>query len=244
MIKLFSFRSLFIWSFAILLNGLLSCNEGTPDNSSNSVSITEMINQPETIDSVKIGNQIWMKKNLNTDKFQNGELIYQAKSSEDWDKATLEKEAAWCYYEFDSANEKKYGRLYNWYAVNNPKGLAPKGWHIPSDKEWDQLTEFLEGKEMAGHKMKSEEGWQNNGYENGNGSNESGFSALPGGHLTLGFAKFAFMNGGYGASFWTSTPFGDDAALDRRVYNSENHLHKSIYGESKFVGMSVRCVKD
>ena len=95
------------------------------------------------IKEVKIGQQVWTTENLNVDKFRNGEIIPEAKSEEEWIEAGDNKKPAWCYYNNDPSNGTKYGKLYNWYAVNDPRGLAPEGWHIPSDKEWDVLTNYL-----------------------------------------------------------------------------------------------------
>ena len=128
--------------------------------------------------TVTIGTQVWMTKNLDVDHFRNGDPIPQAKTDEEWQKAGENKQPAWCYYDNDPANGVKYGKLYNWYAVNDERGLAPEGYHVPSDKEWTVLIDYLGGEEVAGEKMKSTSGWE----ENGNGSNSSGFTALPGGY--------------------------------------------------------------
>lgn len=111
------------------------------------------------INEVKIGNQIWMAQNLNVSRFRNGDSIPHAKSAEDWEKAGKEQKPAWCYYNNEPTNESRYGKLYNWYAVNDPRGLAPEGWHIPSDLEWKQLTDYIGGNVMAGKKLKSTKGW-------------------------------------------------------------------------------------
>jgi len=81
--------------------------------------------------TVNIGTQTWMAKNLNVSIFANGDPIPEVKTNEEWKKAAEEKKPAWCYYENDPANGAIYGKLYNWYAVSDPRGLAPKGWHIP-----------------------------------------------------------------------------------------------------------------
>jgi len=85
---------------------------------------------------VTIGNQVWMSQNLNVDKFRNGDPIPHAETREEWEKAGENRHPAWCYYDNDSANADKYGKLYNWYAVNDPRGLAPEGWKIPSHEDW------------------------------------------------------------------------------------------------------------
>jgi uncharacterized protein (TIGR02145 family) len=121
--------------------------------------------------TVVIGSQTWMAENLNVSKFRNGDLIPKAKTKEDWEQAGKNKQPAWCYYNNDPTNSAKFGILYNWYAVNDPRGLSPAGYHIPTDAEWTSLTTFLGGVEAAGKKMKSASGWKN--YTSG------GYAACP-----------------------------------------------------------------
>ena len=113
--------------------------------------------------TVKIGNQEWMTNNLNVSTFRNGDAIPEAQTSEAWEKAREERKPAWCYYDNDPANGAKYGKLYNWFAVNDSRGLAPAGYHIPTDAEWTTLENYL-GND-AGNKMKSTSGWKS--YTNG-----------------------------------------------------------------------------
>jgi uncharacterized protein (TIGR02145 family) len=106
-----------------------------------------------------------MTENLNVATFRNGDPIPEAKTKEEWEKAGQEGKPAWCYYENDPKNGAKYGKLYNWYAVIDPRGLAPTGWHVPTDAEWGILSDFV-GEEStlgntAGKKMKSTAGWDN-----------------------------------------------------------------------------------
>ena len=128
------------------------------------------------METVKIGKQEWSTENLNVDHFNNGDEIQQIESAADWLMHLKEKKPAWCYYENDASNEKKYGKLYNWHAVNDPRGIAPKGYHIPSDTEWTELIDYLDGVPanpndvigsgtIAGPKMKNDSGWNNS--ENG-----------------------------------------------------------------------------
>ncbi len=119
----------------------------------------------QTSGDVKIGKQIWMSKNLDVSTYRNGEQIPQAKDAAQWKYASTNKIPAWCYYEFNERNGKAYGKLYNWYAVSDSRGLAPNGYHIPSDAEWTILTDFLGGSDIAGKKMKSKDGWKS--YEEG-----------------------------------------------------------------------------
>ena len=95
------------------------------------------------VKSVKIGKQTWTTENLNTGKFRNGDNIPEAKTNLEWETAGNEKKPAWCYYNNDPANAKKYGKLYNWYAVKDARGLAPEGYHIASTEEWDALSSYL-----------------------------------------------------------------------------------------------------
>ncbi len=110
-------------------------------------------NETSKLDEVTIGNQVWITKNLNVYKFRNGDTIPQAKTDAEWKTAGKNKQPAWCYYDNDTANGSKYGKLYKWYAVIDARGLAPDGYHIPTDKEWATLVNYL-GHD-AGNKMKS-----------------------------------------------------------------------------------------
>jgi uncharacterized protein (TIGR02145 family) len=113
--------------------------------------------------TVKIGEQVWMAENLNTDRFRNGDPIPEAKTPEEWEAAGENQQPAWCYYENNPANGLKYGKLYNWYAVNDYRGLAPEGYHIATQTEFESLKKYL-GKN-AGNKLKSKSGW--NSYTTG-----------------------------------------------------------------------------
>lgn len=97
----------------------------------------------KTDGSVKIGDQTWMTENLDLSSFRNGDLINEASTEKEWENAGQESRPAWCYADNSTANGKKYGKLYNWFAVNDPRGLAPNGWHIPGDAEWTKLTNYL-----------------------------------------------------------------------------------------------------
>lgn len=126
--------------------------------------------------TIQIGNQEWMTENLRATHFRNGDPIPMVEDDKAWEKAGLENTPACCMFQNKSANGKSYGLLYNFAAVCDPRGLAPEGWHIPTEEEWKELENFL-GKRNAGEKMKSIEGW----YRKKNGTNESGFNGLPGG---------------------------------------------------------------
>ncbi|MGB1104368.1 MAG: fibrobacter succinogenes major paralogous domain-containing protein [Crocinitomicaceae bacterium] len=182
---------------------------------------------------VTIGNQLWMNENLNVDKFRNGDPIPEAKTDEEWVNAGKNKQPAWCYYDNDTANGTKYGKLYNWYAVNDSRGLAPEGWHVPTDEEWTVLTDYLGGEDVAGTKMKSKNRWE----KDGNGTNESGFSGLPGGfRFSLGIFS---NNGGY---WWSSTENWKGSAWYRLLKYHDGGVYKLHY--AKDLGLSVRCLRD
>ena len=199
-------------------------------------SVSKQDSTKTAIDEIKIGKQIWCVKNLDVANFRNGDSIPEAKTDKDWVKAGKKKQPAWCYYDNDSKNGKKYGKLYNWYAVNDPRGLAPKGYHIPSDEEWTILTDYLGGELKAGKKMKSSFGWD----ENGNGTNSSGFAGLPGGYR---FNVGTFNDIGCYGYWWSSTEDDTNYAWYRLLnYDNGNVFRDLLY--NKGVGFSVRCLRD
>ncbi len=95
------------------------------------------------IASIKIGPQVRTVKNLDGNTYRNGDTIPEIESQKEFYQAGLNGKSAWCYYNGDSSNRKKYGKLYNWYAIHDSRGLAPKGWHIPTDEEWTILAGYL-----------------------------------------------------------------------------------------------------
>ena len=182
--------------------------------------------------TIKIGNQVWTSKNLDVETYRNGDVIPQVQDQNAW--ANL-KTGAWCYYKNKTSNGKKYGKLYNWYAVNDKRGLAPKGFHIPSDAEWTILTDYLGGEEVVGTEMKSSTGWDSNG----NGTNSSGFAGFPGG---VRYNNGAFGDIGRGGYWWSATENSSGYAWYRAlsydnglVYRGNDHRHYAF---------SVRCLGD
>ena len=188
---------------------------------------------------VTIGNQIWTSKNLDVSTFRNGEAIPEAKSEKEWVKAGESKQPAWCYYDNDVQNGKKYGKLYNWYAVIDSRGLAPKGYHIPSDAEWTILTDFLGGMDQAADKMKSKTGWQNNGKKSGNGTNSSGFNGFPVGNR---YGMGQFFNVGNYCLWWSSTEHDAGNAWYRNLHSNSGVVNRSVNDWE--VGLSVRCLRE
>jgi uncharacterized protein (TIGR02145 family) len=198
-------------------------------------------------ESVRIGNQEWMTRNLDVNRFRNGDLIPHIESNEEWKKAVENKQPAWCYYDNDPENGKEYGKLYNWFAVNDPRGLAPEGFHVPSDEEWNILEELLGGYDIAEHKMKSVEGWSDcwdyvdGELQNGNGDNSSGFNALPGGCRDQ-FGSFEGIRNV--AIIWSATESANSLAWLRGLYDGYGSSNVLRNGNYKSVGASVRCLRD
>lgn len=186
---------------------------------------------------IKIGNQIWMTQNLNVEKFKNGDSIPQAKNDEEWKLANENKKPIWAYYDYDEANGTKYGKLYNWYAVKDKRGIAPEGWHVASNTEWSELIDFLGGTEIAGKKLKSSKGWA----KNGNGTNEVGFFGLPSGvfHFNGGSQYNSVLNT---AQWWTSSPKDDDQAYAPSLNSEKDNI--ITFMPDLGYGFSVRCIKN
>ncbi len=184
---------------------------------------------------IKIGSQVWMAENLNVSAFRNGDLIPEAKTSEEWIKTGNERKPAWCHYDNNPKNGEKYGKLYNWFAVFDPRGIAPEGWLVPGDAEWTELTDYLGGKGVAGRKMKSSDGWENCG----NGTNKSGFSALPGGTRYINGAFYGIGN--YG-SWWSTTQKNSVNAWNRLLDYADGSYGRGKGNKAN--GFSVRCIRD
>jgi uncharacterized protein (TIGR02145 family) len=184
---------------------------------------------------VKIGLQIWMSENLDSDKFCNGDIIPFANSSDEWEKAGENKQPCWCYYNevpnyLTYENIKIYGKLYNWFAVNDARGLAPIGWRIPSDMDWNQLNEYLG--EDAGLKLKSKDYW----YIEGN--NKSGFNALPAGYCDDSLICYDINHWG---CWWSSTEESESNAIAYSLSNDFDEF--GSMDDDKKYGLSVRCIK-
>ena len=195
--------------------------------------------QIDNYPNVKIGKQVWMTKNLDVDCFRNGDLIVEANSPEEWIRAGENEQPAWCNYGNSKIVGEKYGKLYNWYAVNDQRGLAPVGFHIPSNNEWNTLIDSFGGRDNVGYKLKSQSDWKNPWFKNGNGSNSSGFSALPSGLINTNGNYFAFSESVY---WWSSTEHN----ISNVFTVSLNYDLDSISNRhaNKNYGFSVRCIKN
>lgn len=193
--------------------------------------------------SVKIGNQVWLKENLKTTRFNDGTEIPEVTDFTEWFNLTT---PGYCWYDNnESLYKDAYGALYNWCAVETGK-LCPQGWHVPSDEEWQQLVMFIDpdaasgfGESLsAGGKLK-EKGTAHWSAPNEGATNETGFTGLPGGYR-LNSHDF-FDNGNYGA-WWSSTEFSDPLVWVVDMGYNYSSLYR--YHAYKFSGESVRCLKD
>lgn len=200
---------------------------------SNTVTLSEeaVLNQYPL---VTIAGKVWMQENLATKFYRNGDAIPYVSWGPTW--STLQT-PAWCYYNNDPASEAVYGLMYNWYAVNDPRGIAPDGWHIATDGEWTGLVNFLGGATVAGGKLKAVSPLWNS--PNTDATNSSGFTALPGGVRGNGGS---FFNLGVEGQWWTANAYGPNGAVFYSIrYNTAGTTRA---GASKQDGLSVRCVKD
>jgi uncharacterized protein (TIGR02145 family) len=191
-------------------------------------------NKKKDSGTVRIGTQTWALVNLNVSTFRNGDSIPEARTNKEWVTAGESGKPAWCYYNNNPANGLKYGKLYNWYAVNDPRGLAPDGWTLSSDADWATLAKYLGGQGLASIKMKSTSGWS----DGNNGTNESGFDGLPGGYRV---ENGIFLNFGSIGTWWSSTEGKSLSAIDHYLALSGS-LGRSSSPRQR--GESVRCLRN
>lgn len=214
----------------------------------------------DTIESVQIGDQVWMSKNLDVSTFRNGDKIQEAKTNKEWISASKNKEPAWCYLKDDAKNGARFGKLYNWYAVNDSRGIAPIGWKIPTEDEWNVLIDYSDEIRYGSYKLKKHQYWieeddkmnytgnsaletkmifYKGGWVNGDNVNHYGFSALPGGMRYYNGHFTTMKNNGY---WWTSTPYQENSALLKVMFSDSDQIKTLDY--YKAGGLSVRCIKE
>ena len=234
----------------VLMGGKLSAAEVTKrpwlNRSLSYGSVTDI--DGNTYATIQIGTQVWMAENLRTTRYRNGDPIPNVTDKGKWGGLSS---GAWCHYENDPKHEVPYGKLYNWYTVNDPRKVCPAGWHVPTDGEWQQLeaalgmpaSELGQKNEFRGYaqnvrgKMKTTTLWES---PNTGATNSSGFSGLPGGYRYPNGGTF--HNLGSNGSWWSASESGTEYAWSRSLfYNSAGILR---YNYSKRDGFCVRCVRD
>lgn len=194
--------------------------------------------QYEQYEYVQIGTQKWMTRNLDVIRYRNGDPIPEVKDFTEWYNLTT---GAWCYYNNDIKNGAIYGRLYNGYAVADNRGLAPVGWHIPSNTEWNTLASTLGGTSVAEKEMK--EAGTMHWVEPNTGTNSSGFTALPGGaRLDSNPASDLFIS--LDAILWSSTTDFGLGHLHCTLFATFDILQIYTTNGVNRLGCSVRCIKD
>ncbi|MFZ4786184.1 MAG: fibrobacter succinogenes major paralogous domain-containing protein [Flavobacteriales bacterium] len=237
----------------LLLICLFECKES---NQTNSLS-PKAIQRDTSYSSVLIGNLVWFSENLKVEKFRNGEKINYAKTQEEWKALNEKKLPAFAYYNFDSLNCAKMGKLYNWFAVTDDRMLAPLGWRIPSELDWRNLEnhcdslygqknvdiEHFEDFRQGTIELLSGEGWQTEG------SNRMGFNALPCGFIDeLGNSSIQQFTTGW----WSNTPYykkyqdsSQPACEDCSYCFIVNSLGRDYHNISSIgFGLYIRCVTD
>ena len=186
-------------------------------------------------DTEHIGSQIWMKQNLKTTHYNNGDTIQHPTTNVDWANTST---GAYANYNNDTSTVSTYGRLYNYYTVADTRKMCPTNWHVPTDADWTALTTYLGGESNAGGKLK-ETGythWVNNNY---GATNETGFTALASGYR---YYSGPFNMVGYYGYWWTSTDISTTNAYQRTMYDSNASVYRTDV--NKHYGYSIRCVKD
>jgi uncharacterized protein (TIGR02145 family) len=232
----------------VLLIAGISCNSDNPVNNNNIGTITDA--DGNVYQTVRIGNQVWMAENLRATKYNDGSVI---SSDASWNNAALPN---YCFYQntTNSDSIEKYGALYNWHVVNNanPKKIAPTGWHVPSDAEWDTLQNYLIAKgcnwdgTMTGNKiaksLAAKTDWETDTTAGTIGcdatkNNSSGFSALPGGHRS-GSGIFYARD----ATWWSATQADTSSVYYRYLGTGLTYL---LRGSSNYsCGFAIRLVRD
>ena len=210
-----------------------NCNKKSPTGNEETSTVTDI--DGNIYQTVKIRFQWWMAENLKVTHYRNGDAIPYVTDSATWGALST---GAYCVYDNDEDNASTYGYLYNWYAVDDSRNIAPEGWHVATDAEWQTLVVYLGGETVAGGKLK-EAGTTHWNSPNTGATNESGFSALPGGYRYDSGNYYSLIS--Y-ASFWTSTESYSSTARFRRLdYNNSEagpgHMNKGY-------GFSVRCIRD
>ncbi len=193
--------------------------------------------------TIQIGSQCWMQENLKVERYRNGESIPTGLSNSAWSNTYTTTDGAFAVYNNEASNKDTYGLLYNWYAVDDTRGICPTGWHVPTAGEWTDLTDHLGGESVAGGHMKTTGTlsagtglWQ---APNTGATNSSGFSGLPGG-IRNNLGNFTFQ--GTSGDWWSSREVSAGSAVLRRLVYAGGNAIRSL--NPKQNGFSVRCLRD
>ncbi|MBU4539231.1 MAG: DUF4189 domain-containing protein [Weeksellaceae bacterium] len=234
-------------------------------NSAGTGILKEIYNASDEIEApVTVGTQTWSNRNLDVTAFRNGDPIPEAKNAAEWQEFCKNNKPAYCYKNFDPANGKKLGKLYNFHAVTDSRGLAPKGWHVPSKGEYETLIAFLGGKYEAGKKLRAKTGWDQadkNGFAYGNGSNSSGLNFLASGQAWENEydgpnppVSSVFKGNNSQGQWWSSTIDGSSRWNDNGgQYGYYNNGFTLYFGTNNYTGLgseapqrgfSVRLIRD
>ena len=225
--QIFSIIQITLILFVFILTNSCKNNSNT---TSTSVSVKDV--DSNVYETITIGTQTWMQKNLKVTHYRNGDTIPNVTESKEWISLTT---GAYCNYNNDTNNAITNGSLYNYYAIVDSRNLCPTGWHMPMDAEWSTLITYLGGETIAGNKLK-EAGNSHWKYNNKTAANESGFTAIPGGERSGIAGSFAYL-GNHGI-WWSLT--GDARLIEMSDFSCE--VLKA--DANKKEGHSVRCIKD
>jgi uncharacterized protein (TIGR02145 family) len=185
--------------------------------------------------AVNIGSQVWMVENLRVTRYSNGENIPLVSGNSAWKALSS---GAYCDYFNNSSYGNTYGHLYNWAVVKDSRKIAPSGWHVPTDEEWTELTDFLDGATLSGGQLK-EAGTTHWSSPNTYANNKSGFTALPGGYR---YFDGDFVGLGLNASIWSSSQYDNGSAWQRNLKYNVGSTSRNT--SVKSYGLSIRCIKD
>lgn len=229
-------KRMVFFALATLLMAALSCKKDKPLPDGTMGTVTDI--EGKVYKTVKIGNQWWMAENLKVTKLNDGTPIPIVELQSTWENTQL-TDPMMCYYNNDIANKDQYGGLYNWFAVNTGK-LAPAGWHVPTDADWNKLVTYLGGDDVAGAKLK--EAGETHWSAGNTGTNSSGFAAVGGGFRTnTGFFNFKSIG-----TLWSVTEKDPINACYYGFWDDKDGVYNgsSQQGGDKHIAFSVRCVKD
>jgi uncharacterized protein (TIGR02145 family) len=232
------------WIFPLLITGFLiisiaGCkkDETSPEPKPEPIPLVQKFTDIDgnVYDTVHIGTQIWLKQNLKVTRYRNGDTILNVRDNTEWQYKIT---GACCDYNNNATYSSTYGKIYNFYAIIDSRNIAPYGWHVPSDAEWMTLINYLGGDNIAADKLK-ETGSAHWTAPNTGASNESGFTALPGGNRNYNGGFADIENFGY---WWSATLRYSYSAWFQGIYCGSATVHRDAYPMSG--GLSIRCIKD